>query len=331
MGHRDSPSELASRVSAQRSLPIPARLDVLLAEVALEHSGANALSRSQLKREIEAGRVTVNGKVVDVPGRKIVGDVTVEFNIYADERVIFQPDPTLPIIFEDDAVVVVNKPAGLTVHPGAGRRAETLVNKLLPKLATTDRLRPGIVHRLDKDTTGLLVVAKTPQAHAALARQFAAHTTRRRYRALLLATPRNKRGALKEDEGTIDAALGRREKIVVIDPSGRRAVTHWRVVERLGYGVIVELRLETGRTHQIRVHTASLGCPVIGDRTYGDFSALPKPLFRLHDSFGRQALHAQTLGFTHPFTGEELSFSVAPPKEHAELEERFRAFGSGTR
>ncbi len=319
----------ATRCSFSITIEVPTRLDVLVAETMARELGARALTRSQIKKEIEAGTIEFSGKTLSSPGAKIVGPGTLSFNSYATEGLTYQPDPSIEVIHEDSSLIVINKPAGLSVHPGAGRKDATLVNKLLPKLAATDHIRPGIVHRLDKDTTGLLVVAKTVQAHASLAKQFAAHTIIRRYQALVFATPKNRKVIMAQESGTIDANLLRVEKKIIIDGTGRRAVTHWKVVERLGYGAIVEFRLETGRTHQIRVHAASIQSPVIGDRTYGDFSGLPMPLFKLHHAFGRQALHAQSLGFIHPMTRREMMFEIAPPPEHLRLIERFRLYGAG--
>lgn len=319
----------STRCSFEVIIETPIRLDVLVADTMAKELGALALSRSQIKKEIEAGAVGFNGRVISSPGVKIVRSGVLTFNSYQADKLVYQPDPSIEVIHEDAALIVINKPAGLSVHPGAGRKDATLVNKLLPKLAGTDPIRPGIVHRLDKDTTGLLVVAKTVQAHGALARQFADHSIVRRYEALVFATPKNRKLVMSQDSGTIDANLLRVEKKIIIDGNGRRAVTHWSVIERLGYGAIVEFRLETGRTHQIRVHAASIKCPVIGDRTYGDFSGLPMPLFKAHHAFGRQALHARKLGFAHPSTGKEMVFEVAPPAEHLQLVERFRDFGTG--
>jgi len=314
------------------SVEIPAliRLDVFLAALMERELGPLALSRSQIKYEIENGKITWCGKVVDAPSARISGVGIIEFEVYEPSNLLYEPDAGIEVIYEDESLIVVNKPAGLAVHPGAGRSAGTLVNKLLPKLAQTDSVRPGIVHRIDKDTTGLLVVAKTVQAHTALAAQFAEHKINRRYQALVLASPKLRRLVTEQDSGTINASLGRSEKLIVVDPNGRSAITHWKVLDRLGYAAILEFQLETGRTHQIRVHAASIRCPVIGDRTYGDFSSLPTPLFKIQSLFGRQALHASALGFIHPLNKKELNFSAPPPADYLKLVQEFREFGSGT-
>jgi 23S rRNA pseudouridine1911/1915/1917 synthase len=189
--------------------------------------------------------------------------------------------------------------------------------------------RPGIVHRLDKDTTGVVVVAKSTPVHAALSKQFADRTTERSYRALVYTTPRAKRVVQLQDHGEIAKPIGRhptQRTLMTISEKGKPAVTQWRVVERFAYGTVVECRLQTGRTHQIRVHMDSIGCPVIGDATYGDFSNLPSQLREAAERFGRQALHAATLAFRHPISGEQLSFSAELPADFQSLLEFFRLF-----
>ena len=227
----------------------------------------------------------------------------------------------LDIVHEDEAVVVVNKPAGLVVHPGPGNPDGTLVNALLHHCA--GRLsgvggveRPGIVHRIDKDTSGLLVVTKTDAAHEALAAQFAAHTVERRYDLAV-------HGRVLPPVGAIDAPLGRSERdrtaMRVVEPGrGKRAVTHYRTVAALRDATRLECRLETGRTHQVRVHLAHLGHPLLGDPVYGRRGG---PLQPLLDELGfrRQALHAATLGFVHPLSGEWMHFHAAPPHDLQEL------------
>jgi len=246
---------------------------------------------------------------------------------------------SLEVLHEDESLLVINKPAGLTMHPGAGNRAHTLVNALVahfgagstPELFSSGVTgRPGIVHRLDRDTTGLVVVAKTAHALHSLSRQFATRTVGRAYCALVLSTPRGLRAVNTVDGGTIDRPIGRhptKRTLMAIAAEGRRAVTHWRVLERFAYGTLIEARLETGRTHQIRVHFDSLGCPVIGDKTYGDFSPLPQTLRRAAERFGRQALHAQVLEFDHPVSHKRLAFSGEPPSDFAALLEAFRTGG----
>ena len=230
-------------------------------------------------------------------------------------------DIPLAVVHEDEALVVVDKPAGLVVHPSAGHADGTLVNALLHHCA--GRLsgiggveRPGIVHRIDKDTSGLLVVAKTDAAHEGLARQFAAHSVERRYDLAV-------QGRVLPPSGTVDAPLGRSDRdrmarAVVADGRGKRAVTHYRTVEALRGATRLECRLETGRTHQVRVHLAHLGHPLLGDPLYRRRGG---PLQPLLDELGfhRQALHAATLGFDHPVTGTRMRFDAAPPQDLQEL------------
>jgi 23S rRNA pseudouridine1911/1915/1917 synthase len=238
-------------------------------------------------------------------------------------------------------LIVIDKPAGLVVHPAAGNHTGTLVNALIAHCGASlsgigGVARPGIVHRLDKDTTGLMVVAKTDRAHRGLAAQFADHgrtgPLERGYLALVW-------GAPGRPQGTVDAPLGRstrnREKIEIRRTGGREAITHYRVEEKYGpaerpLAALVECQLETGRTHQIRVHLASLGHPVVGDRAYGSGFAtktalLPEPARALAAAFPRQALHAFLLGFEHPVTGEEMRFEAPLPADMEELVEAFKA------
>jgi 23S rRNA pseudouridine1911/1915/1917 synthase len=280
------------------------------------------LSRERLKTLIRSGAVEAQAGPVRDPAAKVNGDE--RFSV-----VIPEPEPThnepqdipLNIVFEDEHLLVVDKPAGLVVHPAAGNLDGTLVNALLHHCA--GRLsgiggvaRPGIVHRIDKDTSGLLVVAKTDVAHIGLAKQFAAHLIDRRYLAIVNGLPTTK-------EGTIDAPLARstanRKKITIVqDGRGKRAVTHWRRLNVLTDGALVECRLETGRTHQVRVHMASIGHPLVGDPVYGRSGrTLGKILKEL--GFHRQALHAAELGFTHPVTKRRLSFSSPMPADMQEL------------
>jgi 23S rRNA pseudouridine1911/1915/1917 synthase len=235
-------------------------------------------------------------------------------------------DIPLRVVFEDEHLLVVDKPAGLVVHPAAGNRDGTLVNALLyhcgGRLSGIGGVaRPGIVHRIDKDTSGLLVVAKTDVAHVGLAKQFAAHSVERRYLAIVSGTP-------KVVEGTVDAPLARssanRKKIAIVETGrGKRAVTHWRRLTALNDAALVECRLETGRTHQVRVHMASIGHPLLGDQVYGGSGKMHRKI--LNDlSFHRQALHAAELGFIHPVTKHRLSFASAMPTDMQEL---FNALG----
>jgi 23S rRNA pseudouridine1911/1915/1917 synthase len=300
------------------------------------------LGRNRAKRLIQEGHVAIGGRtIVEAkrlvkPGETIVVDLPPPVAAEPEAEAI-----PLNVVYEDDALIVIDKPPGLVVHPAAGNRTGTLVNALIAHCGASlsgigGVARPGIVHRLDKDTTGLLVVAKTDRAHKRLAAQFADHgrtgPLERGYMALVW-------GAPPRASGTIEAALGRstrnREKIEVKRAGGREAITHYRVAERFGpkakpVAALVECRLETGRTHQIRVHLASIGHPVIGDRAYGSGFAtkaatLPEPARTLARGFPRQALHAYLLGFEHPQTGEEMVFESELPDDMAALAEALKA------
>ncbi|MGL6043879.1 MAG: RluA family pseudouridine synthase [Sandaracinobacteroides sp.] len=273
------------------------------------------LSRERLKALVAAGAVTVAGVAERDPARKMKGGEAVSVLVpEARAADAIAQDIALEILFEDDHLLVVEKPAGLVVHPAAGNLDGTLVNALLHHCA--GRLsgiggvaRPGIVHRIDKDTSGLLVVAKTDRAHAGLAAQFARHTIGRRYLAVVAGLPTPPAGRIEANLARSDA---NRQKIAVVaPPRGRHAITHYRVLEPLKGAALVECRLETGRTHQVRVHMAHLGHPLLGDPAYGQ-GRLAELCRRL--GFARQALHAQSLVFEHPVTKEMLTFeSVAPP------------------
>ena len=261
---------------------------------------------------IDAGRVTLDDRIVEAT-RKVWGGerVIVRIEHDEDESVAAAEPIALAIVYEDDALIVVDKPPGLVVHPGAGNRSGTLQNALLhhaPKLASVPRA--GIVHRLDKETSGLLVVAKTITAQTALVRQLAAHTVKRQY--LALAAGDIARG------GTVDAPIGRhptRRTTMAIVATGKAARTHYEVVERFGVATLLSCRLETGRTHQIRVHLASLGHPLIGDPAYGRRGPI---------AFARQALHAARLGLMHPVTGKECEWNSPLPSDFATLLDMLR-------
>ncbi len=285
------------------------------------------LSRERLKALIRSGAIEASGVVARDPALKVRGDE--QFRVAVPE-----PEPAhneaqdipLRVVFEDEHLLVVDKPAGLVVHPAAGNRDGTLVNALLHHCGGSlsgigGVARPGIVHRIDKDTSGLLVVAKTDVAHEGLAKQFAAHSIDRRYLAIVSGVP-------KVAQGTVDAPLARssanRKKIAIVETGrGKRAVTHWRRLTVLRDAALVECRLETGRTHQVRVHMASIGHPLLGDPAYGRAGKTHRKL--LDDiQFHRQALHATELGFIHPVTKHRLSFASAMP---ADMQELFNALG----
>jgi 23S rRNA pseudouridine1911/1915/1917 synthase len=280
------------------------------------------LSRERLKALIRSGAVEAQGSAVRDPAVKVTGGEALRVAVPEPKPAHNEPqDIPLTIVFEDEHLLVVDKPAGLVVHPAAGNFDGTLVNALLHhcagKLSGIGGVaRPGIVHRIDKDTSGLLVVAKTDVAHDGLARQFAAHSIDRRYLAIVSGTPRT-------GGGTIDAPLARsatnRKKIAIVEGKrGKRAVTHWSRLELLNDAALVECRLETGRTHQVRVHMASIGHPLLGDPAYGRSGKTHGKILK-ELGFDRQALHAAELGFTHPVTKHRLSFSSPMPPDMQEL------------
>lgn len=281
------------------------RMDKHIAERLADQSA----SRSQVQDWIRTGAVQVNGQSVKSGAKTAAGD-RIEVVFPEPEPLEAYPeDIPLDIAYEDSDVIVVNKPRGMVVHPAAGHSSGTLVNALLHHCHDLSGIngikRPGIVHRIDKDTSGLLMVAKNDVAHASLAAQLKAHTVTRKYQALVY-------GSLEHDKGTIDAPIGRmnqdRKLYVVTEKNSKHAVTHFRVLERFGDYTLVELRLETGRTHQIRVHMKYIGFPLVGDPVYGGKSG------RTLDMAG-QALHAGVLGFAHPRTGEYMEFSAPIPAD----------------
>ena len=285
------------------------------------------LSRERLKALIRSGALARDAVAVRDPAIKVRGDETFTLAVPEPEPAHNEPqDIPLRVIFEDEHLLVVDKPAGLVVHPAAGNRDGTLVNALLHHCRGSlsgigGVARPGIVHRIDKDTSGLLVVAKTNVAHEGLAKQFAAHSIDRRYLAIVNGVPKAK-------EGTVDAPLARsstnRKKISIVEGErGKRAVTHWQRLQILSDAALVECRLETGRTHQVRVHMASIGHPLLGDPVYGRSGRAHAKLLK-ELQFHRQALHAAELGFTHPVGRHRLSFSSGMPPDMQEL---FNALG----
>ena len=299
-----------------------ARLDKALAE-------ATGLSRARVQGLIDEGRVDVAGKTATSASMKVTADTPFRIIIAAAMPAQAAPeDIPLTIAYEDAHLIVVDKPAGMVVHPAVGNITGTLVNALLHhcrgQLSGINGVaRPGIVHRIDKDTSGLLVIAKSDTAHEGLAVQFAAHTVHRRYLAVCAGHP-------CPSEGTIDARVGRsdsdRKKMTVLPNNssrGKTAITHYKVLERLDEAALIECRLETGRTHQVRVHCASISHPLLGDPAYG---RTPKPLRPVLErlGFARQALHAAELGFAHPITGENIRFGSDTPPDMAELIDQLR-------
>ena len=266
------------------------------------------LSRSKLQKLIKDGAVERNGKPCKANTEVKIGDVIrLQMPKETGETLPEPEDIPLDIIYEDEDLAVINKPKGMVVHPAPGNPNGTLVNALLFRFQTLSgtggEIRPGIVHRIDRLTSGLLVVAKNDIAHEALAKQFALHTAHREYLCIV-------HGNLKEDSGTVDAPIGRHKtdrKRMAVTEGGRRAVTHWHVLERFGTETLLDVALETGRTHQIRVHMAYIKHPIVGDEVYG--SAAPKL------GLNGQALHGYRLTFTHPKTGEKMTFLAPLPED----------------
>lgn len=289
------------------------RIDRYLADQCPEHS------RSYIQKLLKEEQVLVNGRVIKANYKTQSGDY-IEFHIPDPEVLDILPENIpLDILYEDDYVLVVNKPKDMVVHPSAGGHTSgTLVNAVMAHCGEhlsgiNGVLRPGIVHRIDKDTTGALLICKDDVVHRDLAEQLKEHSIKRRYRAVV-------QGNLKEDEGTVNAPVGRhptdRKKMAINHKNGKEAVTHYKVLERFGQATYIECRLETGRTHQIRVHMASLGHPLLGDTVYGS----SKNPYHLQG----QALHAMILGFVHPITGEYLEFEAPLPEYFSKLLEKLR-------
>lgn len=273
-------------------------------------------SRSRLQAWIKAGALTIDGRQGKSKEKLFGGEtLTLTVELEAEGDWVAEDIP-LDIVFEDDTVMVVNKPVGLVVHPAAGNRTGTLLNGLLhhnPDLINVPRA--GIVHRLDKDTSGLMVVAKTLAAHTDLVAQLQARTVSREYEAVAI--------GVMTGGGRVEADIGRhprqRTKMAVLDFGGKEAITHYRVLERFEYHTHIRLKLETGRTHQIRVHMAHIGYPLVGDSTYAGRFRVPKgasaELIEVLRGFSRQALHAAQLGLNHPATGEYMEWSVPLPAD----------------
>lgn len=278
----------------------------------------DSLSRSYIQKMIREGCVEVNGKTVRQNFRVSADDEVAFFLPEAVEPEILPEEIPLDILYEDDDLLVVNKPKGMVVHPAAGHYSHTLVNAVLfhckgQLSGINGVLRPGIVHRIDKDTTGSVLVCKNDASHRSIAQQLKDHSIVRRYRAIVC-------GNLQEEEGTIDAPIGRdpgdRKKMAINRKNGKEAVTHYRILQRFTGYTYIECRLETGRTHQIRVHMASIGHPLAGDPVYGPRSCIK--------ALQGQCLHAKELGFVHPASGEHLFFDSELPPYFAEYLARLR-------
>ena len=296
-------------------------------------------SRNRIQKAADAGFVMANGKPVKSSYKVKPCDVlTVMMDRPRYDNDIIPEDIPLDIVYEDEDLMVINKPAGLVVHPGCGNYHGTLVNAIAWHLKDNPKYDPndpqvGLVHRIDKDTSGLLVVAKTPDAKTHLGLQFYNKTTKRKYNALVW-------GIVENDEGTVEGNIGRNPKdrmqmAVLSDPAqGKHAVTHYRILERLGYVTLVECVLETGRTHQIRVHMKHIGHTLFNDERYGGNEILKGTHFSKYKQFvnncfetcPRQALHAMTLGFVHPRTGEEMFFTSPLPEDMTNLIDKWRNY-----
>ncbi|MFA7586911.1 MAG: RluA family pseudouridine synthase [Novosphingobium sp.] len=292
-----------------------ARLDKALAD-------ASGLSRERVKALLGEGRITLDGKTVAQASLKPAAGMAFAIAVpQASPAEAEAQDIPLSIVFEDEHLIVIDKPAGLVVHPAAGNLDGTLVNALLHhcrgQLSGIGGVaRPGIVHRIDKDTSGLLVVAKTDIAHEGLARQFADHSIERAYRAITAGHPMPQAGTIR---GAIARSTTNRKKMALVEEGrGKHAVTHYRTLERLAGAALVECRLETGRTHQVRVHMTSIGHALLGDQTYGRTPARLRPVLATL-AFARQALHAAELGFIHPVTQAALHFASPLPADMERL------------
>ncbi len=296
-------------------------------------------SRNRIQTAADEGNILVNGKAVKSSYKvKPLDEISIVMPYPPRELEIIPEDIPIDILYEDDDVIIINKEAGLVVHPGFGNYTGTLVNALtfhlkdLPLFQNGD-MRAGLVHRIDKNTSGILVIAKNERAHARLARQFFDHTISRVYNALVW-------GNLPQDEGTITGHIGRslrdRLKMAVFEDgsNGKHAVTHYKVLERFGYVTLVECRLETGRTHQIRVHFEHIGHPLFNDERYGGDRILKGTTFSKYKQFiencfeimPRHALHARSLGFTHPSTGKEVYFESDPPQDMRTVLDKWRTY-----
>ncbi|MBP5642563.1 MAG: RluA family pseudouridine synthase [Paludibacteraceae bacterium] len=318
----------------------PIRIDKYLSE------HMNGTSRNRIQNAADAGNIWVNGKSVKNNYKVKPGDVVQVLLDHEPYDSTIQPENIpLDIVYEDADLMVINKPAGLVVHPGHGNYEHTLLNGLAYYFAQEgnglDINNPniGLVHRIDKDTSGLLLIAKTPEAKTNLALQFFDHTTERTYNALVW-------GRFSEDSGTVEGALARDNRDRTIykvwdiedNPNAKEAITHWRVLERFAYVTLVECRLETGRTHQIRVHMKHIGHPLFADEKYGGteiLKGLPTQKYKqyIQNCFAlcpRQVLHAKTLGFTHPRTGERMFFDSQWPQDIEQLINKWRNYEPNT-
>ncbi len=284
------------------------RIDVFLTD-------NTEFSRNKISQVIKKGEVLVNNKKVSASYKVKIGDV-INYNEPAPDIIDLEPEKMdLDIVYEDDYLVIINKPSGLVVHPAVGNYSHTLVNGLLyhfNKISNKKSIRPGIVHRLDKDTSGLMIVAKDDKTHDLLAGMIKNKQVERKYLALVW-------GILRHEKGTIDAPIGRdindRQKYTVTDINSKNSITHFKVIERFKEVTLLECKLDTGRTHQIRVHMEYIGHPIVNDPVYGRRKII--------NDFG-QMLHSKSIKLIHPITNKELFFEVEPPKEFNEILESFK-------
>lgn len=284
------------------------RIDVFLTD-------NTEFSRNKISQVIKKGEVLVNNKKVSASYKVKIGDV-INYNEPAPDIIDLEPEKMdLDIVYEDDYLVIINKPSGLVVHPAVGNYSHTLVNGLLyhfNKISNKKSIRPGIVHRLDKDTSGLMIVAKDDKTHDLLAGMIKNKKVERKYLALVW-------GILRHEKGTIDAPIGRdindRQKYTVTDINSKNSITHFKVIERFKEVTLLECKLDTGRTHQIRVHMEYIGHPIVNDPVYGRRKII--------NDFG-QILHSKSIKLIHPITNKELFFEVEPPKEFNEILESFK-------
>lgn len=272
------------------------------------------LSRSAIKKMIDEHLITINNKPAKASLLVKEGD-TIEVTFKEEEIVCEQEEMPLDIVYEDDFLAIINKPSGLVVHPAVGNPCHTLVNGLLyhfNKLSSKNTIRPGIVHRLDKDTSGLMIVAKDDKTHDILAKMIKNKEVERKYLALVW-------GNIRHQTGTIDAPIGRdinnRQKYTVTDINSKDSVTHFKVLERFKNATLIECKLDTGRTHQIRVHLNYIGHPVVNDPLYGNR--------KLINDFG-QMLHSKSIKFIHPYSKKEIYFEKEPPQEFIDIVEKYR-------
>jgi len=288
-------------------------------------------SRTRLQSLIHDGQVQLNDNIINNPAKKIKEKDEIKINFPAPKKTLIKPNKiSLDILYDDDDIIIINKPSGVVVHPGAGNYENTIVNGLLYKYQNElssigGKLRPGIVHRIDKDTSGVIVVAKNDNAHINLSQQFSKHTIKRTYEAIIW-------GSLKPQSGTIQEKISRsvrnRQLMAVRKEKGKIAITNYKTLKifqnsDLPKISLIECKLKTGRTHQIRVHMSFKGNPILGDRSYGKskkkFKKINTEVEKKINNFNRQALHAKSLGFIHPSSKKEVSFEAKRPKDFEEL------------